>query len=102
MFKVIDGPDTGKTRKLLKECVDNKGVFICKHPERVPEKCFAYGINCEGLTTGTYNDLADYLECDTNDYYKKVVYVDDLDLLLQAIQTTCDFKIGGYGLTVEE
>ena len=47
MFKVIDGPDTGKTRKLLKECVDNKGVFICKHPERVPEKCFAYGIDCE-------------------------------------------------------
>lgn len=44
MYRIIDGNNTGKTRKLLLECAEHNGVFVCSHPERVPERCAAYGI----------------------------------------------------------
>lgn len=44
MYRIISGNNTGKTRKLLLECAEHNGVFVCSHPERVPERCEAYGI----------------------------------------------------------
>ena len=44
MYRIIDGNNTGKTRKLLEECSRKNGIFVCAHPERVPEKCAAYGL----------------------------------------------------------
>ena len=44
MYRIIDKNNTGKTRKLLEECSDKNGIFVCAHPERVLEKCQAYGI----------------------------------------------------------
>ena len=54
MYKVIDGNDTGKTRKLLTECGAD-GIFVCAHPERVFDKCRAYGI--QPVKAIGYNDF---------------------------------------------
>lgn len=87
MFKVIDGNDTGKTRKLLMECSDHNGLFVCNHPERVKEKCIAYNINPIPESIG-YNDLI---------YYdgRKPVYVDELEKLITYILP----NVEGYTLT---
>ena len=102
MFKVIDKPDTGKTRRLLEECSKNNGIFVCKHPERVVEKCVAYGIDPNTITPKSYRNLLNHfigiksIKSDTN------VYIDDLDLLMKALSAEFDIDIEGYGVTVED
>ena len=45
MIRIVDGRDTGKTKKLLEECSRTGGIYVCAHPERVLEKCRAYGLD---------------------------------------------------------
>ena len=99
MFRVIDKPDTGKTRKLLQECSNNRGVFVCKHPEKVVDKCIAYGIDPTTITAISYSDFVGYL---TTKPHKELVYIDDLDLFLELFQKVSLLKLGGYGITVED
>lgn len=95
MYRVIDGRDTGKTRKLLEECAYNHGVYVCKHPERVRDKCIAYNIKFEDIT-GVYGYL-DYLKNASD--IKHRVYIDELEWF--AWYCTNGF-IEGYALTNED
>lgn len=95
MYRVIDKTDTGKTRKLLEECAKNKGVFVCKHPERIVQKCVAYGIDPSDIALAVnYEDfLTDMLIS-----YDKKIYIDELDNLLHELN--CGIK--GYSLTIDD
>ena len=97
MYRVIDKRDTGKTRKLLEECAYNHGVFVCKHPHKVKDKCLAYGIN--------YSDIVEVLGYDA--YLMRAsfkephpeIYVDELELF---VKHCMEGKLGGYTLTNED
>ena len=91
MFRVIDRSDTGKTRKLLEECSKNHGLFVCAHPERVFDKCVAYGIDPVNATS-----YYEYI-----DTYEKVViknvYIDELEKFLKTLSGN---NINGYSITI--
>ena len=92
MFRVIDGPDTGKTKKLLAECAKNKGLFVCAHPERVYDKCKAYGIDL--VAACTYEQYIydfNYGDWDT--------YIDEVDKFLRVVGKG---QIKGYSMTLEK
>ena len=91
MFRIIDGPDTGKTKKLLEECSKNKGLFVCAHPERVYDKCKAYGVDLVAACTyGQYIYDVGYEDWDR-------VYIDELDKYLKVLSKN---KISGYSITI--
>lgn len=99
MYRMIDKRDSGKTRKLLEECASNHGVFVCRHPNKVRDKCEAYGIN--------YYDIVDVLGYDDyylakNDYgnLNPKYYIDELELFVQL--KYLDGKLGGYSITNED
>ena len=102
MFRVVDSVDTGKTRKLLEECAKNHGVFVCKHPERIEEKCKAYGIDVSniGVITG-YNEYKATLVgvSSTDESLVSKVYIDDLEDFIDFIVND---KLSGYSLTIED
>ena len=94
MYRVIDGRDTGKTRKLLEKCAETGGYFICKHPERVHEKCRAYGIDDNNIKPLGYDEGVKLFSL----RYAKLVYVDELELFLNNLL----FNLSGYTLTLEK
>lgn len=88
MYRVIDDRDTGKTKKLLTECAKNKGVFICRHPQAVPEKCLAYGLPF--IEAYGYNEIS---SVPTN----KPLYIDELEGFTQSYVN----NLAGYALSKE-
>lgn len=93
MYRVIDKRDTGKTKKLLKECVYNEGVFVCRHPERVQEKCIAYGLD--------FTKIKDvYSHANFIKRYKgsDPVYIDELEKLVLNLVPS----MNGYSITAED
>ena len=96
MFRVIGNVDTGKTRKLLEECARNNGVFVCKHPERIAEKCYAYGIDISNIKN-TMN-YADYIDSLYSLGVSDNIYIDELDSFLNVFEDS----IKGYSITVED
>lgn len=92
MFRVIDKPDSGKTRKLLEQCAKDKGLFVCAHPERVYDKCRAYGIDL--VAACTYEQFIYDLQYD--DWDK--VYIDEVDKFLREYKRG---KVRGYSMTVD-
>ena len=44
MFRIIDEPGTGKTRKLIQIAKENNGVILCENPNLLREKAYSYGI----------------------------------------------------------
>lgn len=97
MYRVIDKRDSGKTKKLLEECAKNHGVFVCRHPNNVRDKCEAYGIR--------YFDIVDvlgyedYLIKDDYDNLNPKIYIDELELFTQYC---VHGRLGGYSLTEED
>lgn len=89
MYRVIDKKDTGKTRKLLTECAKNKGVYICRHPNRVQDKCLAYGIP---LVDAYGFDELKLVPLD------KPLYIDELELFAQSNIR----NLAGYALSEED
>jgi len=77
-YKIIDEPGSGKTKKLMKRCYDEKAVFVCKNPEAMEVKAYAYGYN--GLTIISY---LDFLQ--DSSYKGNNVYLDDIDEFLSII-----------------
>ena len=78
MYRVIDGNDTGKTRKLLTECgKKTNALFVCAHPQRVPEKCKAYGIPL--VKAIGYEDYAQQL---IEDQFYNLILLDNFVLML--------------------
>lgn len=103
MFRVVDKRDTGKTRKLLEECAKNKGIFVCAHPERVVDKCAAYGVNFTDIAKvcgyedylGMKETLGDVLSAVDNNI---PVYIDELEEIGRRV---IGYRLAGYGLTIE-
>lgn len=96
MYRVIDGNDTGKTRKLLTEC-GTKGIFVCAHPERVFDKCRAY--NIPAVKAVGYDDFI-YLLVEGQLYNKdddRPIYIDELEKFVKC----CVPYLAGYTLTNE-
>lgn len=97
MYRVIDGNDTGKTRKLLTECgKHSNAVFVCAHPQRVPEKCKAYGIPI--VKAISYEDYwRELIEDDIYNVEPYSVFIDELEKFVKA----CSPHLVGYTLTNE-
>ena len=97
---IIDKVDSGKTRKLLNACSQADGLFICAHPERVLDKCKAYGI--KPVRSASFSQVVDLIEKDDK------FYIDDVDKLIKFLKETYDnnqafiylslisFKVEGY------
>ena len=90
MFKIIDERDSGKTRKLLTECADNNGLYVCKHPYRVADKCFAYGLpKVEAIGYDEYEKILTT---------KRPVYIDELECFIVKVFP----QIKGYCMSKED
>lgn len=96
MYRVIDGNDTGKTKKLLTEC-GNEGLFVCAHPDRIMEKCKAYDIPV--VNAIGYDDLIDRLKIeDIYDFNNETpIYIDELEKFINYAFP----YLAGYTLTVD-
>lgn len=93
MYKVIDANDTGKTRKLLEHC-GGKGIFVCAHPERIKEKCAAYGVRTPQAIG--YNDFKNMIiENEVFNNKDTVIYIDELEKFVSC----CVPYLAGYTLT---
>lgn len=92
MYRVIDGKDTGKTKKLLTECGKNNGLYVCRHPFGVAEKCRAYGI-----TEVTAVGYEDFLQSD--DWYTRKIYIDELE---EFVDEFVGPMFSGYTLSKED
>ena len=95
MFRVIDRRDTGKTKTLLKECSITGGIFICKHPYKVVDKCYSYGIDSSNILPLGYSDALKYLKKEID----KNVYIDEIEEFVSFIIGSSNLK--GYSLTNE-
>ena len=91
MYKVIRDRDTGKTKELLKKCSETGGVFVCKHPEKIWDKCKAYDIDYTKITPIGYNAIWDIVD-------DQLVYIDELESF---ISTYLNINLGGYSMTLE-
>ena len=96
MIRIIDGRDTGKTRTLLQECSIDGGVFICKHPTRVVNKCSEYGIDFSNIYPVGYDEALKYLKKKSN----VNIYIDEIEEFLKYIMP--ENLIKGYTLTNED
>ena len=90
MFRVIDKKDTGKTRKLLEECSKNNGLFICEHPEKVLDKCKAYGIELNFTYAGYDKSFKNIT---------RPIYIDELEKYV--LYNSRKSNISGYSLSTE-
>lgn len=86
MTHIIDKNCSGKTSRLLLLAKENKGVIVCKDPERMRDKAMSYDI--KGIDYISYEDYF-------NDGSDKPVFIDELDSFLKYL----DFYISGYTLT---
>lgn len=41
--RIIAGRGTGKTKELMRQAVENNGIFVCQHARHMKEKAAAYG-----------------------------------------------------------
>ena len=80
MIAIIDKVDSGKTRKLLNACSQVDGLFICAHPERVLDKCKAYGI--KPVRSASFSQVVDLIEKEDK------FYIDDVDKLINFLKDT--------------
>ena len=107
MIAIIDKVDSGKTRKLLNACSQADGLFICAHPERVLDKCKAYGI--KPVRSASFSQAVDLIKERKDDKF----YIDDVDKLNSYLKDTYDkmqafiylslisFKVEGYTLSCD-
>ena len=107
---IIDKVDSGKTRKLLDACSQADGLFICAHPERVLDKCKAYGI--KPVRSASFSQAVDLIKEGKDDKF----YIDDVDKLINFLKDTyskdqslqafiylslMSFKVKGYTLSCD-
>lgn len=89
MLRIIDGRDTGKTKKLLTHIAKTGGILLCRHPHNVRYKCEAYGLPC----------IRAYYYTDNITDMKGPIYIDELEAYVAA-QMGQDFV--GYTLSNED
>ena len=98
MYRIIDGRGTGKTSRLLLLAKENDGIVVCKNPDRMREKAYAYGLT--GINFVSYQDFdRDVSESyESGNTYSKPVFIDELDNYLKHLQ----FNIQGYTISNED
>ena len=96
MKKIIDKRGTGKTSRLFLLAKTDNGVIICKNPNRMREKAYAYGIT--GLDFISYTDYIWGEEEVENIIQDRPVYIDELSTFMSA----WDERIAGYSESEEE
>jgi len=97
MYRVIDGNDTGKTRKLLTECGKQpRALFVCAHPQRIPAKCSAYGIPTV-KAIGYEDYIHELIEQQFYNLNECPVYIDELEKFTKVLIP----YLAGYTLTNE-
>jgi len=89
MLRIIDGRDTGKTKKLLKHIAETGGILLCRHPYNIPYKCDAYGLP----------RIRAYYYTDNITDIKGPVYIDELEAYVAA---TMGETFVGYTLSNED
>ena len=95
MYRIIDGRGTGKTSRLLLLAKENNGIVVCKNPDHMREKAYAYGLT--GIDFISYQDFdRDVSESyESGNTYSKPVFIDELDNYLKHLQ----FNIQGYTIS---
>ena len=95
MYRIIDGRGTGKTSRLLLLAKENNGIVVCKNPDHMREKAYAYGLT--GIEFISYQDFdRDVSESyESGNTYSKPVFIDELDNYLKHLQ----FNIQGYTIS---
>ena len=88
MVKIIGPAGSGKTKKIMELCEKNKAIFVCKNPEAMQVKAYAYGYSIQIIS---YNDFLQ-----TSDYNNNNAYFDDIDEFLEVIGCKCL----GFGGTI--
>lgn len=89
MYRIIDGPGTGKTSRLLLLAKENGGVVVCVNPARAREKAYAYGL------TGI--DFLSYTEYIANSgQINAPIYIDDMDSFMCCLTRN---NLSGYTLS---
>lgn len=92
MYRIIDKKCSGKTSRLLLLAKESNGIVVCKDPEKMREKAYAYGLT--GIDFISYWDfLADSVE----DFHQDI-FIDELDDFLSTIHYT----IKGYTISNED
>lgn len=91
MIRIIGNRSTGKTRELFYEAKNNNAIIICKNPQAMEQKAYAYGI--VGLRFVGYGDEIN-LQNEKQNYM-----VDEIEAYIQYILNS---KLIGYTLTNEE
>ena len=82
MIIISGGRGIGKTKMLLEQVADNKGVLVCKDPEAMRARAHKYGIT--GLTIISYEEL--------NKETDGPIYIHDVTKFL----TECFGDVRGY------
>lgn len=79
MIKIIDKVETGKTKRLLAECIKNEGIFVCKNPSSVADKILNYGLGQESIKKVTAVSYDDFVYFNPKG---KPVYIDNVEKFL--------------------
>lgn len=90
MIKIIDKRGTGKTCRLFMLAKENDGIMVCRHPDRMREKAYSYGIT--GIDFMSYDQ---YFHSPT---LHRNVYIDELTEFLKSY----DSDIAGYSESEED
>ena len=77
MYRIIDKRGTGKTSRLLLLAKENNGIVVCKRPEEMVEKAYAYGLT--GIEYVAYGLFSPNEWIST----EKPFFIDDLDAYLK-------------------
>lgn len=99
MVKIVDVKDCGKTKKLLAECAKTNGVFICKHPERIQDKCIAY--NLPLVEACHYDEAYKHMKLDCWDFDTvpdRNIYIDELEEFVNRVIP----NLKGYSMSYEK
>lgn len=91
MYQIIDDRGTGKTSRLLLLAKENNGIVICKEPDKLREKAYAYGIT--GVDYISYYGYYQIIKED--EITGKNIFIDELEEFLKYITGK---EIKGYTL----
>jgi hypothetical protein len=106
MRRIIGTKDSGKTKKLMLECQQNNGIFVCQNPEHMRYKANVYGIH--GLEIVGYLDFIDEIKEQKEELFPSVrpiigykneskpIFVDEISGLVNFI---CLNRLSGYTLS---
>ena len=92
MYRIIDNRATGKTGRLMLLAKEHNAIMVCKDPEHMRDRAYAYGIT--GIDFMSYGEFHDHPHARID----KPILIDELDMYLKYIEN----KIIGYTISNED